>query len=89
MESLITSGKTNKMPRRIYDFKCNSCNEVFEKYADTSVALSRCECGGEAKRLISTSMIKLDGTTGDFPGAALKWDKKREEKLRLERKQNS
>jgi len=77
------------MPRRMFDFRCAVSGEMFERYADASLTHCRCECGAEAKRLISPSNVVLEGVTGDFPGAKIKWERKREEKLRQERKQNS
>ena len=34
-------------------------------------------------------MVKLEGVTGDFPGAAMQWERKRAEKLAVERKQSA
>ena len=38
--------------RKIFDARCSSCNTVFETY-DYLDAAVRCDCGGEAKRIIS------------------------------------
>ena len=75
--------------RRIYEFRCEGCGEVYEQYVEESVTQCRCECGSSAKRLISIPRIALEGISGDFPTAHDQWVKKREEKLRQERKQNS
>jgi len=34
-------------------------------------------------------MVKLEGVTGDFPGAAMQWERKRAEKVAAERKQSA
>jgi len=44
-------------------------------------------CGEPASRVISPLRIDLEGLTGDFPGAASKWVKKRQEKIAQERKE--
>jgi len=60
--------------RKIFDVRCTSCNnidEVFGRFDDSF----RCgACGGESKRIISPVRCKLEGTSGDFPGAAMKWE---------------
>lgn len=60
--------------RKIFDVRCTSCNTVFEEfgYADDTY---RCECGGDAKRIISPVKCSLEGASGDFPGAAMKWER--------------
>lgn len=71
--------------RIISDYRCIDCSKEFEAYAERE-ALVRCECGAEAKRLISPVKCKLEGTSGDFPGAAFKWKREHE---RAARKGNS
>jgi hypothetical protein len=34
-------------------------------------------------------MVKLEGVTGDFPGAAMQWERKRNEKIKAEQKHNA
>ena len=43
-------------------------------------------CGQPAIRIVSKPMVKLEGVTGDFPGAAMQWERKRNEKMAQERK---
>jgi hypothetical protein len=45
-------------------------------------------CSKEATRIISTPNFKLEGITGQFPTAYDAWERKRAEKLAIERKQN-
>lgn len=59
----------------LYDFKCSSCGNVFERLACMDDKECECSCGAKAQRLIATPNIALDGASGEFPGAAMKWDK--------------
>jgi len=80
------------MPKRLYDFRCvTSPSHITEEFTDFDSGFTpRCkECGSETKRVISPVRFDLEGLSGDFPTAADKWVKKREEKLALERKQNA
>ena len=79
------------MPRRIFEFVCvGEENHLFEKYTDTETRTLVCpHCGELSNRIVSTPQISLEGFTGDFPGAAISWAKKRAEKLKQERKSNS
>ena len=43
-------------------------------------------CGSPATKVIRPIAFQLEGTSGDFPTAADKWVKKREEKMAQERK---
>lgn len=69
------------MSRKIFDARCTSCNTVFEvfDYLDAPVG---CSCGAVAKRIISPVRCKLEGTSGDFPGAAIKWAREHERAAR-------
>lgn len=68
-----------------YDFRCK-CGQVFEAFVNTSIRNVRCSCGDEANRLISPVRCQLDGASGDFPGAAMRWEKRRGEQIKHERK---
>jgi hypothetical protein len=72
--------------KRIFDFQCAK-GHIEEKYIDDSVTVIQCiHCGNDATRLISAPNISLEGITGDFPGAAMKWEQKRESHIKWERK---
>ncbi len=74
--------------RRFFDFKCDN-DHVHEAYVDSEVRSNPCpECGQLATRLISTPMVKLEGTSGAFPGAAMQWERKHAEKLKQEQKRS-
>lgn len=60
--------------KKIHDRRCNACNTVFEAYDELDAAV-RCSCGGETVRLISPVRSVLNGASGDFPGAAMKWER--------------
>lgn len=61
----------------LYDYKCvNNCDTVFEKFAGAEDKWQICpNCGVLAERVIPAPMVKLEGWSGSFPSAALRWDK--------------
>ena len=77
------------MPRRMFEFICENAHRT-EALVDTECYATPCkECGAEAKRVVSAPTMKLEGWTGSFPTAYDAWERKRAEKLAVERKQNS
>lgn len=62
----------------LFDFRCEGSGETFERLADRGVSHVRCKCGHEAKRLISPVKCQLEGASGDFPGAHMKWVREHE-----------
>lgn len=78
------------MSRQLYDFRCTE-GHVSEHFVDLTLspAVPCGICGAESKRLISPVRCKLEGVTGDFPGAALTWERKREEQIRYEQRTRS
>ena len=74
----------------IRDFLCSSCGTVSEAYVDTEFNSIECpECHGDAVRQLSMPMVKLEGVTGDFPGAFDRWARIREENAKIKAKKNS
>ena len=71
--------------KRIYEFVCENGHKI-ERYCDYEAQETQCECGGSANRTISAPSVKLEGCSGHFPGAAMKFDRKHREKLAAERK---
>jgi Zn finger protein HypA/HybF involved in hydrogenase expression len=63
--------------RKIIDVKCRDCGEVHEEFGYLDDTFRCGSCGGEAKRIISPVRCTLEGVSGDFPGAAMKWAKDR------------
>ena len=77
------------MPRRMFEFLCENAHRT-EALVDTECYATPCkECGAEAVRVVSAPTMKLEGWTGSFPTAYDAWERKRAEKLAVERKQNS
>lgn len=74
------------MSKRIFEFVCSK-GHLFDKLVDSEIRTTDCkECGKSAERIISTPMVKLEGVTGDFPGAAMQWERKRAEKIKADQK---
>lgn len=72
--------------KRMFEFLCDN-NHITERFIDEQVRTTKCAtCSKDALRIISSPRIALEGVTGDFPGAADKWVKKRAEKLKQEQK---
>lgn len=74
--------------RRLDDFRC-PCGIVEEHFIDLeSEGPPVCnKCGLKMKRVQSPIRFKLEGLSGDYPTAADKWVKQREEKLKLEKRE--
>jgi hypothetical protein len=70
---------------RVFDFVCHNGHRV-ERFVNDDIVENECECGALGKRVISAPRAQLDGTSGDFPGAADKWERTRESHMRKERK---
>jgi len=75
--------------RRIFEFICTEDHQ-FEAFVDDSVRTYNCpHCGSNAIRIVSAPNMKLEGFSGAFPTAYDAWDRKRAEKLAIEKKLNS
>ena len=61
--------------RKIFDVRCRDCGEVHEEFGYLDDTFRCGSCGGEAKRIISPVQCQLEGVTGGFPGAAIKWER--------------
>lgn len=73
----------------IRDFHCDRCGSDLERYVDSETRSIACDCGSEARRVIGTPRIALEGITGSFPGAHDRWARVREENARITAKRNS
>ena len=63
------------MPKLLYSFRCEE-GHVTDHFIDTSIKKVTCECGKEAKRLLSTPHFPLSqGVDESMPTAALRWEK--------------
>jgi hypothetical protein len=62
---------------KVFDFKCTN-DHVFEEFVESGTTTYRCSCGANATRVVSASRFVLDGASGDFPGAHMKWVREHE-----------
>ena len=62
--------------RKFLDVRCTECGEVHEEFGYLDDTYRCGTCGGDAKRIISPIRSMLDGASGDFPGEAMKWEKR-------------
>jgi len=61
--------------RQILDVRCTSCNEITEVFGRRDDSFRCGACNQPAKRIISPVRCSLEGYSGDFPGAAMKWER--------------
>jgi len=74
------------MSRWLFDFQCKAGHK-HEQLVNADIRTVKCEtCGKPAQRLIAAPRCQLEGLTGDFPGAAMLWEKRRESHMKKERK---
>lgn len=62
--------------KKIFEFECTSCSEVFEEYTEYKKETECPLCNSKALKLISTPRVSLEGYSGSFPGAAMAWEKR-------------
>ena len=80
--------KRIKTLRIFRDFKCPN-GHVTEHFLSNDIDVTRCDCGEEARKVISPVKSVLDPISVGFAGATMKWAKDRERKIQQERKANS
>jgi predicted nucleic acid-binding Zn ribbon protein len=68
--------------RKIIDVRCTDCGEIHEEFGYLDDTFRCGSCGGEAKRIISPVTCQLEGVSGSFPGAAIKWTRDHERRAR-------
>ena len=75
--------------RRMYEFQCED-SHISETLVDQETREIPCkECGKPATRIVSAVRMELEPFTGSFPTAYSAWNRKRAEKLAIEKKQNA
>ena len=75
--------------KRMFEFLCDN-NHITERFIDEQERTTKCAtCSKDALRIISKPRIALEGITGAFPGAADKWVRDRQEKMKQEQKKAS
>ena len=70
------------------DVQCSE-GHIHEVFIDSKSTKTECPepgCNRVAERIISPVRSKLDPTSGDYPGATIKWQKDREQQMARERK---
>lgn len=73
---------------KVFNYLCEN-GHTTEAFVDSDTRVIQCPvCSKDALKQVSAPMFRLDGTTGDFPGEAMRWEQKRAEKLKQERKHN-
>ena len=74
---------------RVFDFLCPN-GHMQERFISVEAETVSCNvCDNKAFRQLSTPQVKLEGVTGNFPGAAMKWERKHREQLAKEQKRNA
>jgi hypothetical protein len=74
---------------RVFDFTCLN-GHTQERFTSVETETISCNvCGSDAFRQVGAPQVRLEGVTGSFPGAAMKWDKKHREQLAKEQKRNA
>jgi hypothetical protein len=74
---------------RVFDFTCSNGHTTEHFTSHTQEEIKCPVCSSPAFKQISSPSVKLEGWSGSFPGAAMKWEKNRRAKMAQERKQNS
>jgi hypothetical protein len=69
---------------KVFDFKCSN-GHTFEEFVESDVTTSRCGCGANATKIVSATRTILEGASGDFPGAHMKWVREHEKAGRTKR----
>ena len=62
--------------RQLFTFLCSECQAVTDRYIEYTKEIDCPDCGSRADKIISIPTVRLEGYSGDFPGAAMKWRKK-------------
>jgi len=65
--------------RVIMDVRCTECGNVDEVLGRHDAEFNCSACGGPARKIISPVRCSLEGVSGDFPGAAMKWTRQHEQ----------
>ena len=65
--------------KRIYEFKCRNCGQVFDRLIESQHRIAVCTCSGFADRIISRSYFK-ESIDSD------RWVKNRESHMKQEQK---
>lgn len=61
--------------KKIFEFQCTVCNKVADEYTEYKQESVCPSCGGKSEKIISAVRSKLEGWSGAFPGAAMRWER--------------
>lgn len=76
--------------RVMRDFLCEDCEDLTERLVTADTHHIECpSCGGRSNEQLSMPTVKLEGITGDFPGAADRWARIREENKKIKAKRDA
>lgn len=59
----------------LYDARCTSCDNVDEVFGKKGDAVRCSVCSSPSRAIISPVQCQLEGVTGSFPGAAIRWER--------------
>jgi putative FmdB family regulatory protein len=63
---------TTKMPN--YDFECSECKKVTERFTKVGARFVVCECGGIAKKVISSRHVAAQDFYSGWTGPGGRWE---------------
>lgn len=66
--------------KTLRDFVCDRCGASREALVEGTVTQITCDCGQMMDRIIGMPKISLEGVSGDFPSAADRWARVREDR---------
>ena len=61
--------------RVLLDAKCTACNNIDEVFGKRDETFRCSVCQSTSKPIISPVKCQLEGVTGSFPGAAMRWER--------------
>lgn len=64
--------------RVLFDSRCASCGNIDEVFGNKSDSCRCTKCNSVSQAIISPVRSMLEGLTGDFPGAAYRWQREHE-----------
>lgn len=75
----------------LYQYQCSKCGTACEQWRsiedrNSSRPCAAIGCGGELRHVLSLPAIVIDGTDPSWPTAGAKWERDRERRMAVERK---
>lgn len=69
---------------RVFDFECRNGHKHEHFVPNEANEVTCKDCGEVARKVVCAPAFKLEGWSGAFPGAAMKWE--RDHELRAKKK---